>query len=76
MESTGILIVCIALTLLSVLLMTSSVCVWVYRDAKERGERAWMWVAVILMSSPILGGLLYLIARREDRGTWQTSHPD
>lgn len=67
MESTGILIVCIALTLISVVLMTSSVCVWVYRDAKERGERAWMWVAVILMSSPILGGLLYLIARREEK---------
>lgn len=67
MESTTILIVCIVLTLISVVLMTASVCVWVYRDAKERGERAWIWVAVILMSSPILGGLLYLIARREEK---------
>ena len=36
-------------------------------DAKARGERGWLWVCIVLLSSPLLGGLLYLLARRDDR---------
>ena len=58
---------CLGMVILAALLLTAGVCIWVYQDAKERGERAWLWVLIILISSPLLGGLVYLIARREER---------
>ena len=58
---------CLGTVILAALLLTAGVCIWVYQDAKERGERAWLWVLIILISSPLLGGLVYLIARREER---------
>lgn len=58
---------CLVMVILAALLLTAGVCIWVYQDAKERGERAWLWVLIILISSPLLGGLVYLIARREER---------
>ena len=61
------LIVGIVLLILAALIFTLLIAGWVYLDAKEHGERGWMWVCIILLSSPILGGLIYLIARREER---------
>ena len=58
---------CLGMVILAALLLTAGVYIWVYQDAKERGERAWLWVLIILISSPLLGGLVYLIARREER---------
>lgn len=60
-------IVGIVLLILAALIFTLLIAGWVYLDAKEHGERGWMWVCIILLSSPILGGLIYLIARREER---------
>lgn len=65
------LIVCIVLLILGSAHFHAADCRgWVYLDAKEHGERGWMWVCIILLSSPILGGLIYLIARREERLPW------
>lgn len=61
------MVVCIVLLILAALIFTLLIAGWVYLDAKEHGERGWMWVCIILLSSPILGGLIYLIARREER---------
>lgn len=61
------MVVCIVLLILAALIFMLLIAGWVYLDAKEHGERGWMWVCIILLSSPILGGLIYLIARREER---------
>ena len=61
------MVVCIVLLILAALIFTLLIAGWGYLDAKEHGERGWMWVCIILLSSPILGGLIYLIARREER---------
>ena len=50
---------CLGMVILAALLLTAGVYIWVYQDAKERGERAWLWVLIILISSPLLGGLVY-----------------
>lgn len=63
----SILMVFIILIVMAALVFTGLMAVWVYQDARERGDRGWMWVCIILLSSPVLGGLLYLIARREER---------
>ena len=62
---------CLGTVILAALLLTAGVCIWVYQDAKERGERAWLWVLIILISSPLLGGLVYLIAR--NLAKWYTT---
>jgi len=43
------------------------VCVYVYRDATQRGMNAAIWVLVVLMGQ-ILGIIIYLIVRREHPG--------
>ena len=60
-------VILLVLLVITAFVFTGIIALWVYRDAKERGDRGWMWVSIILLSSPILGGLLYLIARREER---------
>ena len=62
---------CLGMVILAALLLTAGVYIWVYQDAKERGERAWLWVLIILISSPLLGGLVYLIAR--NLAKWYTT---
>ena len=66
-EKMAAMVVCIVLLILAALIFMLLIAGWVYLDAKEHGERGWMWVCIILLSSPILGGLIYLIARREER---------
>lgn len=61
------IIVFLILFLLSAVALTVGICMWVYKDAKEHGDRGWLWVLIILISSPLMGGLIYLIARRDDR---------
>ena len=39
---------CLGMVILAALLLTAGVYIWVYQDAKERGERAWLWVLIIL----------------------------
>lgn len=60
-------VILLVLLVVTAFVFMGIIALWVYRDAKERGDRGWMWVSIILLSSPILGGLLYLIARREER---------
>ena len=35
---------CLGMVILAALLLAAGVYIWVYQDAKERGERAWLWV--------------------------------
>lgn len=42
------MIVCIVLLILAALIFTLLIAGWVYLDAKEHGERGWMWVCIIL----------------------------
>ncbi len=67
METTMLLLGCLLLVIAAALMLTAAICIWVYQDAKERGERAWMWVLILLLSSPIVGGIIYLIVRKEER---------
>lgn len=57
----------VAFVLFAALAVTVIVALWVYGDAKTRGERGWLWVCIVVLASPILGGLLYLLARRDER---------
>ena len=63
----GLFIFFLVMVIVLVLAFTGIVALWVYKDAKARGERGWLWVCIVLFSSPLLGGLLYLLARRDDR---------
>lgn len=63
----GLFIFFLVMVIVLVLAFSSIVALWVYKDAKARGERGWLWVCIVLFSSPLLGGLLYLLARRDDR---------
>ena len=67
METTMSLLGCLLAVVAAALMLTAVICVWVYQDAKERGERAWMWVLILLLSSPIVGGIIYLIVRKEEK---------
>ena len=63
----GLFIFFLVMVIVLALAFTGIVALWVYKDAKARGERGWLWVCIVLLSSPLLGGLLYLLARRDDR---------
>ena len=63
----AILVILLFFLVLTAFVFTGIIARWGYRDSQERGDPGWMWVSIILLSSPILGGLLYLIARREER---------
>ena len=52
------MVVCIVLLILAALIFTLLIAGWVYLDAKEHGERGWMWVCIILLSSPLALPLL------------------
>lgn len=43
-------------------------CVWVYRDAKARGENAALWLIIILISG-IIGLIIWLIVRPKKKVT-------
>ncbi len=45
-----------------------SLPLWVYLDARARGERAWLWGALALGGN-LLGVVTYLLARRTGRGS-------
>ncbi len=44
-----------------------SLPLWVFLDARARGERAWLWAALALAGN-LLGVITYLLARHTDRG--------
>ena len=76
----GLFIFFLVMVIVLALAFTGIVALWVYKDAKARGERGWLWVCIVLFSSPLLGGLLYLLARRDDRRPcrfcgWMVEYP-
>ena len=43
------MVVCIVLLILAALIFMLLIAGWVYLDAKEHGERGWMWVCICLL---------------------------
>jgi hypothetical protein len=43
-------------------------CVWVYRDAKVRGENATLWLIIVLIAG-IIGLIIWLIVRPKKKVT-------
>lgn len=43
-------------------------CVWVYRDAKARGENAALWLIIVLIAG-IIGLIIWLIVRPKKKVT-------
>ena len=44
------------------------IAVWVYRDATDRGQKAVLWVIIVLILS-VVGLLIWLIVRPKTRTT-------
>ncbi len=40
--------------------------IWVYKDAKKRGENAVLWLLVVLLTG-IIGLIVYLIVRKSEQ---------
>lgn len=47
-----------------VFLLWLMLCVWVYRDAQERGMDAAIWLLIVLLTGPV-GLIVYLIVRKD-----------
>lgn len=54
-------------TLLFLVLAKLFVCIWVYKDAKQRGLNAVLWVVVVLLVDVFLGMLVYLLVGRKQK---------
>lgn len=62
-------IVMIAATVVFALLATTFAGIWVYKDAKQRGLPAGMWVLLVVLSGNFIGLFLYLlVGRKQERG--------
>lgn len=46
------------------LIVSILLCIWVYRDAKDRGEEAVLWLLVVLIAN-IIGLIIWLVVRPE-----------
>lgn len=64
---TVVMILCFALFLM-LLAAGATVCmaVWVYRDAKSRGQEAWVWTLVVVLVPSFIGLLLYFLVGRKE----------
>lgn len=51
-----------------------ALCVWVYRDAQDRGMYGAVWLTVVLFTGPI-GLIIYLIIRGEQRPYYRPPPP-
>ena len=47
----GLFIFFLVMVIVLVLAFTGIVALWVYKDAKARGERGWLWVCIVLSVS-------------------------
>lgn len=56
-------LISILLSLLCIVFM----CIWIYRDAKGRGQSGWVWIMIVAAASPIIGLLAYFLAGRKER---------
>lgn len=60
---------CVSVAVIGVVLMVLCIvfmCVWIHRDAKSRGQSGLVWILIVILSSPILGLLAYLLAGRKE----------
>lgn len=56
------------------LVLGIALCIWVYRDAEDRGMDAALWLVVVLFAGP-LGLILYLLLRCEPRLSFHPPPP-
>lgn len=57
--ATGGLVLLLILPVIGILL-----CIWVYKDAKARGEEAVLWLIVVLIAN-VIGLIIWLVVRPE-----------
>lgn len=53
--------------LLCALLVYVCICIWIYRDCAKRGENGLLWMIIVFIATPILGIIIYMITRGENR---------
>ncbi|KLU70267.1 MAG: hypothetical protein RHS_3928 [Robinsoniella sp. RHS] len=53
--------------LLCALLVYVCICIWIYRDCAKRGENGVLWMIIVFIATPILGIIIYMITRGENR---------
>lgn len=53
--------------LLCALMVYVCICIWIYRDCAGRGENGLLWIIIIFIATPILGLIIYMITRGENR---------
>ena len=41
-------------------------CIWIYRDAKGRGQNGAVWILIAVTASPMIGLLAYFLAGRKE----------
>ncbi|QJC54266.1 hypothetical protein HGI30_07880 [Paenibacillus albicereus] len=70
MGGIGMLGVLFLLVSLGLLLLHVALCIWAFRDARERGYSSEfaLLVLIALLFFPIVGLILYLIIREDRRG--------
>lgn len=53
--------------LLCALLVYVCICIWIYRDCIKRGENGLLWMIIVFIATPILGLIIYMVTRGENR---------
>lgn len=53
-------------SLVVLLLCVVFLCIWIYRDAKGRGQSGAVWILIVITASPMIGLLAYLLAGRKE----------
>ncbi len=53
--------------LLCALLVYVCICIWIYRDCMKRGENGLLWMIIVFIATPILGLIIYMVTRGENR---------
>lgn len=55
------------ISLAAALCIYAFICMWVYQDCMKRGENSILWMLIILVASPVIALIIYLITRREEQ---------
>ena len=55
-----------AIVYLAIFIVWIILAIWVYKDAKKRGENAVLWLLVVLLTG-IIGLIVYLIVRKSEQ---------
>ncbi len=46
-----------------------AICIWVYKDAKQKGQNAWLWVVLVIVTGNFGGLIIYLLIGRNQSNT-------